>query len=214
MTAFFRSFFLLLLILQTSCYREVAHEGFWEKKIDVREISREVYALTTRLAYEKRLRFEDSTTYYGDHIESIRLVLSTQQLIDIPEARELVVDIMEELLQRLNSNPIIMSNTFDPPLKVEQIELLIGFESYGGLYIDPFYIGCVRVVGGQVFFEDFEVRDLEKDWWHYRNEPYWMSLMFVQNAQEADKVYRATHQITPDKETLTDVFYKPVDASY
>ncbi len=192
---------LVLITALSSCgILRVPTYGFWEKRVDVEPISRAVITYANKMRVEKSLRFEDSQIFYSDYAEVIRIIFSTQLILELKETRELVVDLVEGLLQELNSDPIITTQFQAGMVRPENIELYIGFESYFCEYVDQMNMGWVSMYDGIVRFYSATLKDFRKDYWHDRTEPYYKSRQFVIYDREAKASYNAINP--PGKEQL------------
>lgn len=192
--------FVLITALSGCCIFRVPTYGFWEKRVDVEPISRAVITYANKMRVEKSLRFEDSQVFYSDYAEVIRIIFSTQLILELKEVRELVVDLVEGLLQELNSDPIITTQFQAGMVRPENIELYIGFESYFCEYVDQMYMGWVSMYEGIVRFYSAILKDFRKDYWLDRTEPYYKSRQFVIYDREARASYNVANP--PRKEQL------------
>ncbi|MGK5594580.1 MAG: hypothetical protein ACSNEK_04395 [Parachlamydiaceae bacterium] len=183
----------LMAALTSCCVFKIPTYSFWEKKVDVEPISRAVITYANKMRVEKSLRFEDSQVFYSDYAEVIRIIFSTQLILELNGARELVVDLVEGLLQELNSDPIITTQFQAGMVRPENIELYIGFESYFCEYVDQMYMGWVSMYDGIVRFYASILKDFRKDFWNDRTEPYYKSRQFVLYDREAKAAYDAAN---------------------
>jgi len=188
-------FCLIMILSLTGCslFRRQEIFRFWERKADDQAISRVLITYANELRHELGLRFEDSTLYYKDYVDGIRIIFSTQAIIELKEARELIVDIIEGLLDRINSDPFISSQFENGYASADQIELYVSFESYFNEYVDQEYIGWVSVIDGISRFYAGLIKYPYNDYWHARTELYQKSLQFVIFDREAESAYEAAH---------------------
>lgn len=160
------------------------------------------YAIT--LQHDKKLRFEDSSVTYGGqgaYIEKLRLYFSSQSILELREARGLLVDVVEGLLDILNDDPILAGY----PLSSEDLEICIKFESFLGFYIDPLYIHWMTLQDNTSFFYAFDITnefsrkpllstyDAQSECWHERVEPFYMSSQIVAIERAAEQGYKEMH---------------------
>lgn len=198
------SFILILILASCGCpsvpnCAAVASRGPWAKTVDVEPISAEIINYAVKLRHEFGLRFEDSKIYYDEFVNQIRIIFSTQAIIELKEARELTVDVMEGLLERLNSNPAIASQFEFGEVSADQIELYIAFESYFNTYVDQEYIGWVSVYDGLAHYYSATLKYPYGDYWHGRTEPYFKSLEFVTYERQSESAYDTFY--TPNEGT-------------
>lgn len=160
------------------------------------------YAIT--LQHDKKLRFEDSSVTYGGqgaYIEKMRLVFTSQSILELREARGLLVDVVEGLLDNLNNDPILAGY----PLSSENLEICIKFESFLGFYVDPLYIHWMMLQDNNSFFYAFDITnefsrkpllsayDAQSECWHERVEPFYMSSQIVAIERAAEIGYKEMH---------------------
>lgn len=160
-----------------------------EPRIDAEEFSRTVIRFSTYLKREKGLSLEDSRCYYTDCVERLRLVYSSQKILDMCAARELLVDVVEGFLDELNSNSIIRSDVCSGAFTADDLEIYINFESYYVEYVDPFYVAWVVLDNGLASYYMGTLKQWYYDTWHSRIEPYYKSREFVEAQREADMIY-------------------------
>jgi hypothetical protein len=187
---------LLALLSLSSCYTfwnwSVAQElPVWEKKIDAEAVTCLILDYTTRLHYEHHLRLENSLVFYDKHINKIRLEFITQDLMELREARDLLVDMVEDLLSLLNEDQHVGCN-LNFTFSANNLEIYINCESYWGLFGDPLYIGWILLQDGMTFLYASEIKHNEMDWWHSRVEPYSKSREIVFCQRIAEENYRST----------------------
>lgn len=185
-------FLILATLTLTGCsYNPWRYEeGQWFSIVDTDELSRVVIDYTTKLYHDRHLRLEHSYVYYDDEIKKIRLEFITQDILELKEARDLLVDVVEGFLERLDQDWIVSSELSDP-FTADNLNIYINLESYWGLYGDPFYVGWIVLERGLAFYYAFDVKDNKIDWWHSRVEPYYKSHQYVVFEREAEERYRA-----------------------
>ncbi|MFN4173485.1 MAG: hypothetical protein ACK4HV_00060 [Parachlamydiaceae bacterium] len=188
---FFRLLILSLCIFLAGCSKrtESAPEWIWEKKIDTEELTRTTVRYTTLMERKHKLHLEDSRVYYTDCTEKIRLVLSSQNLYEICEARELITEFVEGYLNALNMNPSIRADLCSQPFTYEDLDIYINFESYFGEYVDPFYVGWMELDDGLVNYYMFTLKQWYYDRWNCRTEPYQKALEIANAQREANLIY-------------------------
>ncbi len=160
------------------------------------------YAIT--LQHDKKLRFEESSVTYGGqgtYIEKLRIYFSSQSILELREARGLLVDVVEGLLDNLNNDSILAGY----PISSENLDICIKFESFLGFYVDPLYIHWITLQDNTSFFYAFDLTnefsrkpllsayDAQSECWHDRVEPYYMSSQIVAIERAAEQGYKDMH---------------------
>ncbi|CCB87697.1 putative uncharacterized protein [Parachlamydia acanthamoebae UV-7] len=155
------------------------------KRVNAEDISRTIiiYAQDLRKKY-KHLILEDSQAFFsGKKLTRVQMEFSTQDVIELREAREILVEVVEGFIRRFNGQNSILAMS-GGGLKPENIDIYIDFESYHGVFVDPFYIGFMSLRKGLVSFYAFDFKDCWRDCWHKRLEYYWQSRNIVKYEQE------------------------------
>jgi hypothetical protein len=166
---------MFLAALLVSCQPKVVGTGPMVKKIDSEELSRIIINFATKMKIDKHLELEDSWASYDDSIFRICIQFSSQRLLTVYDARLLMVEVVEEMLYRLNNNSIISFELDHFPFTARDLDVKINFESYYGRYIDEQYLGLAWLQAGCVHFYAFDRKDPSLngiDWDHHRFEPY------------------------------------------
>lgn len=184
---------LTLLLASSGCHLKWCYYGVgeWEQKIDGPEITHAIQHYLAYLKHVKRLRLEDSSVYYRDTIHTVRMEFISMDVIELCEARELLVDVVEGLLYELNRNPILAPQFIDYPLSSAHLEIFIRFESFEQ-YVDPFYVGWVSLEDDIVTFYAWVLNEDGRNIWDYRVEPYFKSREFVLYGREAEALFRTS----------------------
>lgn len=164
-----------LFVCLTGCQTKIVPQGPWVKKIDSEEFSRLVINFSARMKKDHRVELEDSRIAYDDEVKKIYLEYSSQRLLTVYEARLLMVEIVEEFLNRLNNHTVLSFQLERFPFSADDLDVKINFESFFGLYVDPLYVGQAWLKCGCVYFYAFDRKDLWLDWDHHRFEPYFKS---------------------------------------
>jgi hypothetical protein len=201
-----------LTILFASCQPKVVGKGPWVQKIDSEELSKIVINFSTKMKIDKHLELEDSWATYDDYITKMYLKYSSQRLLTVYDARLLVVELVEELLTRLNNNEIISYELSDFPFTADNLDVQIIFESFHGLYVDPLYVGCIWLKNGCTHFYAFDSKNptlIKNDWKDHRSEPYSKSRMLALLKKEADLPYIQSEPKNYDLFEETD--FKKID---
>lgn len=190
-----RYFIILMLFvatITTSCQKETVGVGPWVKKIDSEELSKIVINFSLKMKIDKHLELEDSWAEYNDYISRLCLQYTSQRLLTVYDARLLMVELVEELLYRINNNSVISFELETFPFTAKDLDVKISFESYYGRYIDEQYVGLAWLQAGCVHFYAFDRKDKSLngiDWDHHRFEPYSKSRELALIKREADLPY-------------------------
>ncbi|MBA2727977.1 MAG: hypothetical protein H0U49_07380 [Parachlamydiaceae bacterium] len=154
----------------------------------------------------QRLRLEHAYVYFGDTIKGLRLEISSQEILEVPEARNLLVDFVEELLRDINTDPLITSQLALGTLTPDDLSIVMNFESFFGRYVDPFYVGNIKLKRGIAYYYAFELK--YEGWyaWKSRVEPYdkTREISILERAAEKE----AVQQINVDHPFSTDTLIR------
>lgn len=195
---------MLMLTCLTSCGGyHVVESGGWEKKIEVEEVSRAVLTYAVKLKHTRRLFLADSQVYYDDKINRIYLHFTSQDILELEEARELLVDVVEGFLDKINTSPV-RYDLKEIPFEAEDLEIEIYFESFYGKYIDGRYTGIIILNQGVSHFYGFDLYNLPINFWHVRDEYYWQSRLFVNATREGEADMKKIQYLKGDKALDTE----------
>lgn len=173
----------------TGCTPTVYHTGPMVKRIDSEALSKLVIDYSVKLKSDHRLYLEDSWVAYDDYIKRMCLQFSSMRLVTVEEARRLIVELVEGLLERVNKH-ILLSYELDKyPLTARELDVKINFESFHGMFSDEQYVGLIWLQCGCVHFYAFDRKDPNIDWDHHRFEPYSKSRELALIKKEADIEY-------------------------
>ncbi|MBS4167747.1 hypothetical protein [Parachlamydia sp. AcF125] len=191
---YFKLFPILLLLLLPCCVKlkktnlpKPLYEREYKAggKTSTEDISRTImlYAQDLRKKY-KHLILEDSQVIFSNRkLNRIQLKFTTQHAIEVREARELLVEVVEDFLYLFNGQYALVAQA-GGELNPEKLDIAVNFESYEGVFIDPFYVGFMTLHKGLVSFYAFDYKDVRRDDWHKRVEYYWQSRNIVKFEQE------------------------------
>jgi len=143
-------------------------------------VSRAVISYSTEIKQSKHLHLQDAKVLFTPSGPKICLEYISQDNIYLGSARMLLVDVVEGLMRALAEGT-------DFPAAVENIELYIDFESYQGIYVDPFFIGYIWLQDAISHFYAFDTKNRDLDIWHTRVEAYYKSRAFVSSYREAEE---------------------------
>jgi hypothetical protein len=160
------------ILILTSCQKKVVVSEPEVKKIDSEELSKIIINFSAKMKIDKHLELEDSWASYEDYIKKLYLRYSSQRLVTLYDARLIMVELVEELLYRINNHSILSYELEHFPFTADDLDIKINFESFYGRYIDEQYIGLVCLQDGGVHFYAFDHKDQSIDRFHDRFEPY------------------------------------------
>lgn len=196
-----RRFLLIALLMgMTGCQQRTYVQK--PTPIDTENVMQVVIPYAVNLEHEKQLRLEDSSVAYGRgglSIQNLRLNFISQSILELREARELIVDVTEGLVDGLNNNPELMDFFVENPLTSKNLEICIKFESYLGLYVDKAYIHWIMLQNDNSYFyafdltNEFNLWNLSAECWHQRVEPYFKSRQIVNISRLAEQDYQQAH---------------------
>lgn len=180
------------IFLLTGCYKQSpeVESGYWVQLIDAPEIVHTVQHIMPYLRHEKHLRLEDSRVFYNQTINTVRMEFTSQDVLEVRDARFLLVDVVEALLAALNQNPAIAPKFVTYPLTPDQLEIYINFESFHGLYVDPYYVGYIMLEAGNATYWAFDTKENGRNYWDFRTEPYEKSREFTVYEREAENMFK------------------------
>lgn len=191
---------LVLAVFLSACCSSKAYKhrcdrlnAEWVQKIDSTAFSEVIIPYAMELARTSRLRYEDGKVYYNDNVQRVRLIFSTQNILELCEARELMVDVVEGFLTRLNGDPSIGVNFDHYPITAEDLEIYFSYESYYIEYIDPTYLAWMSLHDGTARYYTGLLKDFRKDFWFARVEPYAKTLEYVRIQRQAEEQYMMQH---------------------
>lgn len=180
-----------------------AHRYLKEQPTDDLTFAVESYAAT--LKYDHRLHLENAFACMGEHGTKIHLDFITQHILELCEVRHLLVDVVEGLLYKLNSDYI--SPDIRPwPFTADMLEITIDFESFYVKYDDQMYIGWVVLEDGVAFYYQSNLRNEKLDCWRQHVEPYYKSKSISMAQRQAEKEYQMAHPHAPS--VLRDEWFR------
>lgn len=182
----------LFALILVGCHSKHIEEIPMTSNIHSEELSRIVINFSTKMKIDKHLELEDSSVFYDDSVLKISVQYSSTRLLTVYDARLLIVEVVDELLWRLNNNNIVKRELAHFPFTAADLDVKITFENYYGIHIDDLYVGTLWLQDGLVYYYAFDCRDstyLGIDWEHHRLEPYYKSRELALIKKEADLPY-------------------------
>jgi len=164
------------------------------REINSAEITAVIQDIEVEYNKDRHLQLQQAKTFYADGITAIQLEFISQDIIEMKEARGLIVDLTESLLARLNQNPVLGVQFASYPFTSESLEIYIEFESYFGRYVDPYYIQWICMEDDIIGYYIFDLEDNMKRCWHVRKETYATSREIIVYQREAEKKYKESQK--------------------
>lgn len=132
----------------------------------------------------------DSRVIFDEKIRKIRIDFTSQASIDLCEAREWLVDVVEGYVDRFREHAVLRSKFHNRPVSYEDLEIHINFESYFNKYVDPTYTAYIILQDGRSFFYGSELNIAYTDLWMQKVEPYFKTRQIVVFRREAELPYK------------------------
>lgn len=180
----------IIIVTLTGCGGGWFDQGRVVKQIDSTEVSRVIITYSEKLRFEKRLHLEDSVIYYEDRINRIRLDYSSMDGLNLWEGRALLVDVVEEFLDRINGNGLIYPHLSKTPMTASNLEIYITFPSFHNKYIEPQTIGLITLRKGIANYFATNAIDCDTDCWQRRSEYYFQSKNFTEFKRQGEALYK------------------------
>jgi hypothetical protein len=176
--------------------------------IHAEEITAIIQDYSVELKNFKHLYLQHANTYYNDAgIHTIQLSYISQDLLELCDARKLIIDVSEGLLDQLNSNPLLIPEFTNRAFYPFNLEIYINFESFFAKYIDPFYVKWIMMEDAKIAFYTADVNDNDKLCWHARKEAYDTSRDIVFYQRLAEDKFKAMYE--PDRAVFGEKRYYP-----
>lgn len=188
--------YIYLFLMLLACYGCAPEKTMYQDRVlaqmNTEDLSKIIWDFTIEAEHTKRLRLSNSYVAAADNNTFIRFQFTSQALLEVGPARQLLVDLVEGFLEKLNKAPVA-KELMPYPFDAYHLEIYVYFESFHGVYVDPFYIGWIALERGTSYFYAFDLQNRELDYWHSRIEPYEKSRSFVQFEREAERRYESEH---------------------
>ncbi|MBA3817030.1 MAG: hypothetical protein H0X29_11040 [Parachlamydiaceae bacterium] len=212
-------FLMLLTLVLTSCSAIpdwMAPTPPWKRVkkvipvIHSEEATSVVQRYAVQMEYENNLHLEHAKTCYNEEgITKIQLEFITQDLIELCDARKLIVDMTENFLGKLNQDTILGPEFAAFPMRPENLEIYIVYESYFGKYVDPRYLYWINLEEGTVSFYTWELKYDANRCWKCKKEAYGTSREIVLYQHAAELEYEDLNP--PKKSAFGSERYYPED---
>lgn len=162
-------FFFITLTL-AGCVRPLVKT---DRDDSIPELEYAVISYTTELEKSEAIFLLDSRAYLDDSdVELVMMKFRTQRMMEVLEARDLIVRIVEGFLDRVNNDELIPLLVTDYPFTAGNLCIDIDFESFYGKFVDPLCMSHVMLEDGLVYYYANDACDPDAWIWHQRVETY------------------------------------------
>jgi|GEM_PF-3107662 len=161
------------------------------------------------------IRLDQASTLYNPAIGGLCLRYTSEELFDLCQARNLLVDLVDSLLEKINTDAYVASQLTTYPLNYENLDLVITFDSFFGEYCDLQYVNQIRMDSGYVTFYAFTAFACEGNLFEIHNEPYettQANSYYLRKAQEVfakpEEIAELAPMMTPPEHGLANEPFK------
>jgi hypothetical protein len=116
------------------------------------------------------LQLDGSGGAMMEDIKEVSLMYHSYQTLKLEQARIMIVDCAENLLNRINSDLKIRPYLHNYPFTIKNIELTLGFYDHKGGFVKDEYIASVALLDGTIFYAQFNSSKNIME--HIHSEPY------------------------------------------
>lgn len=162
---------------------------------------------TVRLQHDEEVFLDQAKVFINEGIDIVHLEFHTQRILDMCEARDLIIDMCETLLTRLNEDPVLKDQFSSYPFSPNNLEIYVNCTSYFGQYNDVFYTHWICVEDGLITYYTWDLEDGSKNIWHSRKESYETSREISVYQRQAEEEYVKEHE--PDTSVFGNQRYYP-----
>jgi len=173
------------------------------------EVTNIIQEVSVDFKHDRHLHLCDAHTYYNaEGIHTIQLKYESQDLLDPCEARYLIVDLVEALLDKLNDNMYLIPEFPNFAFYPINFEIYINMTSFFSRYVDPYYIKWICMEDGIISFYAADMYDNNKNCWHARRESFYTSRNITIAERQAEAAYKSKHDKSLQK-VFGDKIYIP-----
>lgn len=97
-----------------------------------------------------------------ENIEGFNLHFNVCKNVDVSQAREIAISVVEDLLSRVNSNREILQYLQPCPFTENQTDLIIAFYQPNGQRALPPNVASVYVINGKMLYTQYEEDNIKK----------------------------------------------------
>lgn len=116
-----------------------------------KESYRIMNAFTSQMYKEKGFRVLGIGSAMPDRVRQLIIHLTSNQKVDITQARILFIDMISKFLAKVNSDTEIQQYLLNYPFNENNLEMSISFFENGNS-VSPPYISYVGIINGKVFY--------------------------------------------------------------
>lgn len=194
---------LLSFFAFTNCSPRYVQEG---RNLDTEEMTWIVQQIAVKFRHEHFLRHEHSRVLFdSEGFTRLGFQFSTQNIMEVGEARGLLVDFVEFALGEINRDPLLCGQLAQYPFTADQLDVIISCESFLPEYIDPYYVGYIKLKHGYTYIYAADEKDVSLYSWHSRVEPYEKSREFIMLERAAERKYEK--ETTKPKARIPDQYF-------
>lgn len=136
--------------------------------------------------------YDTAITYEDRGIKKLRLDYISQASVELKEGRDVIVDVAEGFLDRINSHPSLNGAFIDGPANVENLDIHITYQSFFNKYVDNEYLAYIILERGMSFFYSSELNMDYTDYWTKKIEPYFRTLQISNFQRDVELSYKPT----------------------
>jgi hypothetical protein len=169
-------------------------------------VSRAIHWYVDSLPMELGIYLRHSYTY-RDPCKGpvIWMDFTSQDLLDVNEARRVMVETVEGFLGRLNNDPEIAIAFNNVPFTFENLYVSIEYESYFGQYVDPLYVARTELKDSWFTASYAHTAFNERaPIFHMHKEPYESSRFFIMVQDDIEDAHRMREE--EEKANRSDFF--------
>ncbi|MCB1112490.1 MAG: hypothetical protein H7A37_07155 [Chlamydiales bacterium] len=165
------------------------------------EMSNIVITFGEAMFHKHHLTLEKSLCKHVDgNVAKVSIYFSSQDIVELCEARDTLVDATEEFLRMINDNGYITPALYHRPFSFEEVNIYIVYESYFVQYVDPTYIAYAILEDGNAFYYSGEVNNINAVAWDQRVEPYIKTRTFAYQRRAAQEPYIEAERLKKEEE--------------
>lgn len=143
------------------------------------------------LLSKHRLSLYNTSVCYSDgEIKTLRLDYISQASVELKEGRDVLVDVVEGYLDRINSDPDLSLAFSNTPVTVENLDIHITYQSYFNKYVDFEYLAYIILERGISFFYSSELNMDYTDYWMKKIEPYYRTFQISNFQRDIELSYK------------------------
>jgi hypothetical protein len=182
-------FFILFLLVSTTIFcsctkvrvaKCTTDPSSFLSSYDSPEMDKVVIAHSQDLEQKHGFVLENAKTCFTEQgkIERVRLHYTSQEIVEMEEARDHLVEAVDGLLEKINQDPILRARLASYPFQPQNLEVHITYQSFYGRFIDPYKVAHAIQEKGVSFFYNAELDGRNSDYWGKRVEPYYKTRRF------------------------------------